>query len=449
MKAYRAIYCVLLVVLLMPVLLNCKKQSIPTDALPIVTTHAVPAEIGAVSVFMGGEIVSEGSSIVTDKGVCVSTNQNPTLADNHYPAGYGKGGFAVWVAVSPGTTYYVRAYAINANGTAYGNQVTAAIPGNLPTVYTYIALTAGSTSAICGGTVLYDGGAVVTAHGFCWGTAHNPTINDNKTSDGSGLGFFVSTIWGFSPNTNYYFRAYATNSTGTSYGDEITFVLEQFNGPTVTDIDGNIYHTVTIGTQVWMVENLRTTKYRNGDPISNITEDLGMPKGIHGYSDYEHDPNYSTIYGRLYDWYVVTDSRGIAPEGWHVPSETEWTTLTDYLTNNGYGYEGSGDDIAKSMASKSGWEPYSFKGSVGNDQLSNNRSGFTALPGGGRFFVTGPHTNTGFYFLRIGIEGHWWSTTVPTMYGQGGSREIGYDWNAIGGFTTIEDDGYSVRCIKD
>ncbi len=449
MKINRAVYRLFFAAFLLLFLLNCRKQTIPFDAPPVVTTHAVTADIGAWSVIMGGEVISEGGTEVTEKGVCVSTHQNPTLTDDRYPGGFGTGVIAVQVVVSPGTTYYVRAYATNAFGTAYGNQVTATIPANFPTVNTAIVLTTNSTSAIGGGRVDYDGGGAVIVRGYCWSTAHNPTVKDHKTADGSGIGFFVSTISGLSPNTIYFFRAYATNSSGTSYGREIAFILEIFKGPTITDIDGNVYHTVTIGSQTWMAENLKTTKFRNGDPVPNITEDLGMPKKLYGYSDYEHDPNYSTIYGRLYDWYVVMDTRNIAPEGWHVPSESEWTTLTDYLSNNGYGYEGSGADIAKSMASKSGWEPSEFMGTVGNDQLSNNSSGFTALPGGGRFLMTGPHTTAGFYFLRIGIEGHWWGTTIPTMYGQGGSRGIGYEGNALTGFTTIEEDGYSVRCVKD
>jgi len=453
MKTNRAIYRFLFAVLLLPLFLNCKKHSIPIDTPPVVTTNDVTTDAGAWYVIMRGEVISEGGSPVTEKGVCVSTHQTPTLTDDRYPFGFGTGVIAVQVAVSVGITYYVRAYAINAVGTTYGNQVIVTVPAYplfLPTITTNIAITVNSTSALVGGYLHSDYGAEGTVRGICWSATHNhPTIKNNITSDGTGVGFFIHTISGLSPNTNYYFRAYATNSTGTAYGEDIAFVLDKFNDPTVTDIDGNVYHTVTIGTQVWMVENLRTTKFRNGDPIPNNTVDLGTPNGLHGYSDYNHDPNYSTVYGRLYDWYVVTDPRNIAPEGWHVPGETEWTTLTDYLTNNGYGYEGSGDDIAKSMASKSGWLSSDSVGTVGYNQFTNNKSGFTALPGGGRIYEEGHmYQPKGFYFEGIGMGGHWWGSTLP-ITGKGGSRSIYYFYKVPAIIIPLPDEGYSVRCVKD
>jgi len=288
---------------MMLLLLNCKKHdALPVATFPIVTTNTVKTNAGVVILTMGGVVISDGGSVVTEKGVCLSTLENPTLADTHYACGSGEGVFDVNVEIRGGITHYVKAYATNKVGTAYGNQVTAIRPPYLPMVSTSIILTKNSTSAIAGGIVVFTGGATEIFHGFCWSTSHAPTVADNKTTANLGVGFFTGTITGLSPNAIYYVRAYATNSTGTSYGEEIPFVLEQYNWPTVTDIDGNIYHTITVGTQVWMVENLRTTKFRNGDPIPKNTVELGMSKDLHGYSDYNNDPNYSAIYGRLYDW---------------------------------------------------------------------------------------------------------------------------------------------------
>src|SRR5665648_943598 len=105
---------------------------------------------------------------------------------------------------------------------------------------------------------------------------------------------------------------------------------------TVTDIDGNVYKTVTIGTQVWMAENLKTTKYRNGDPIPNITDATAWTNLTTGaYCNNNNDANYATTYGRLYNWYAVNDIRNIAPAGWHIPTKAEWTTLTTYLGGQG------------------------------------------------------------------------------------------------------------------
>ena len=187
------------------------------------------------------------------------------------------------------------------------------------------------TTAYCGGDITNDGGATVTARGVCWSTTQNPTIADSKTTDGTGTGTFTSAITGLTATTTYYVRAYATNSAGTSYGDELSF--KTYTG-TVPDIDGNVYNTVTIGTQVWMAENLKTTKYRNGDLIGTTTPATLDISG-ESYTKYQwaYDGNESNVatYGRLYTWYAVTDTRNVCPTGWHVPTDAEWTTLTTFL----------------------------------------------------------------------------------------------------------------------
>jgi uncharacterized protein (TIGR02145 family) len=221
------------------------------------------------------------------------------------------------------------------------------------------------------------------------------------------------------------------------------FVLLIIKAPaqTVTDIDGNIYHTVTIGTQVWMVENLKATHYRNGDPITNVTVDQQwFNLTIPAYCDYENTPGNSLIYGRIYNYFAVEDSRKIAPAGWHVPTDAEWTTLTDYLITNGFGYYGSGPTIAKSMAAKSGWTTSAQAGTVGNDQASNNSSGFSALPGGGRFTSGG--------FFDIGSQTYWWSSTLNDPLA-GLCRSIYSAGSACGRGFYNKVRGLSVRCISD
>jgi uncharacterized protein (TIGR02145 family) len=202
-----------------------------------------------------------------------------------------------------------------------------------------------------------------------------------------------------------------------------------------------VYTTVTIGTQVWMAENLKTTNYRNGDAIPNVTDNtLWGNRTTGSYCNYNNDAINSTTYGRLYNWYAVNDSRNIAPAGWHVPTDAEWTTLTGYLTNNGYGYQGSGIDIAKSMASTSGWSTYSAAGSVGNDQASNNRSGFTALPGGYRY---GDGS-----FSNIGYSNSWWSSTMSNTLGAW-YRSMYYSTGDVSRSDYSKGSGFSVRCIRD
>jgi uncharacterized protein (TIGR02145 family) len=154
------------------------------------------------------------------------------------------------------------------------------------------------------------------------------------------------------------------------------------------DNDGNNYRTVKIGTQVWMAENLKTTKYRNGDPIPNVTDGpawWNLPTGAYCNSD--NDVNLWTTYGRLYNWYAVNDSRNIAPAGWHVPTDYEWSKLIAYLGSL------PGDKLREE-----GTEHW-----LSPNTDATNETGFTALPGGYR-------DNTG-TFISIGSNGYWWSST--------------------------------------
>jgi len=267
----------------------------------------------------------------------------------------------------------------------------------LPTVNTNAIINITQTTATSGGVITSDGGATVTERGVCWSTSQTPTITDNKTTDGTGAGSFTSAISGLTANTTYYVRAYATNNKGTGYGSAMSFTtLEGGSGAIVfnpnitygsmTDIDGNTYKTVTIGTQTWMAENLKVTKYNDGTNIPNVTDDTEWGNLTTGaYCNYNNDQSNVATYGRLYNWYAVNTGK-LCPTGWHVPSDAEWTTLEDYLIANGYNYDGTTIDnkIAKAMASSSGWESYSEVGVIGNDDYpeKQNASGFTALPGG-------------------------------------------------------------------
>lgn len=211
---------------------------------------------------------------------------------------------------------------------------------------------------------------------------------------------------------------------------------------TVTDIDGNVYHTVTIGTQTWMVENLKTTRYRNGDAIGTTTASIPNDATSKYQWAYNNDENNVAKYGRLYTWYAATDTRNIAPVGWHVPTDAEWTTLESYLIANGYNYDGTttGDKTAKSLAATTDWNTYTTTGTIGNDLTKNNSSGFTALPGGYRYY-----TGT---FYGIGYYGYWWSSTEYYTTGAWG-RRLYYGDADLGRGSTSKHAGFSVRCIRD
>ena len=208
--------------------------SFTTNAyLPSVTTTAA-SSITSSSATSGGNVVSSGSFAVTARGVCWSTSQTPTISGNHTTDGSGTGSFTSSITgLTAGTTYYVRAYATNAVGTAYGSQITFTTTALPPTVTTTAASNITSTTATSGGNVTSAGSSAVTARGVCWSTSQNPTVRGNHTTNGSGTGSFTSSITGLTPATTYYVRAYAISSVDTVYGSQITFTTSAV-APTVT-----------------------------------------------------------------------------------------------------------------------------------------------------------------------------------------------------------------------
>lgn len=220
------------------------------------------------------------------------------------------------------------------------------------------------------------------------------------------------------------------------------------NQNTVTDIDGNIYKTVQIGKQVWMAENLKVSRYRNGDLINKVENQFewALTKS-NAFCFYDNNPVNISKHGYLYNWFVVKDSRNIAPMGWHIPNDNEWTTLENYLISNGYNFnnEYHGDNktnnkIAKALSSENGWKDCSSEGACGNNLRINNQSGFNAFPTGSRY------DDGSFDFINQ--RACWWSST-DISNNVAWMRSIEYnhcfverDYNGI-------QNGYSIRCVKD
>lgn len=194
-----------------------------------------------------------------------------------------------------------------------------------------------------------------------------------------------------------------------------------------TDPDGNLYSVVQIGTQIWMAENLKSVKYRNSDPIDKVTDDVQWRALTTGaYCNYNNNVNYAGIYGRLYNWYAVNDSRNIAPMGWHIPTDAEWTILTNYL---------GGIAVAGGKLKETGIDHWKSP-NIG----ATNESGFTALAGGMR--------DGNAWFDDFGLYGHWWSSTQGDANNAWG-RGIYYNYGDIGSSSFGKSLGYSIRCIKD
>ena len=204
------------------------------DSVPDVTTAAVSGVTDTTAV-SGGKVTSDGGETVTARGVCWSIAADPTIADSHTTNGSGTGSFtSTLTGLMPGTSYHVRAYAANSLGTTYGNNVVFTTGTVLPSVTTAAVSGVTETTAACGGNVASDGGKAVTARGVCWSTKENPTVSDSHTTNGSGTGSFTSSLTGLEANTSYHVRAYAANSKGTAYGQDLTF---RTNGKVAVKID--------------------------------------------------------------------------------------------------------------------------------------------------------------------------------------------------------------------
>ena len=407
----------------------------------------------------GGNVTAQGHDAVIARGVCWSTSPNPTLLNNYTSDSSGLGIFTSnLTGLTANTTYYVRAYATNSIGTAYGNEESF-ITFDLPTVTTDAISNIASTDATGGGEVTFDGNTSVTARGVCWSTSPNPTLLNNYTSDGSGLGIFTSSITGLTANTTYYVRAYATNSVGTAYGNEVNFTTLPPPIPncgTVTDIDGNIYNTVIIGSQCWMRENLRVTKFANGTSITLGTSTSSSTK--YRYYPNNNSGNVST-HGYLYNWPAAMDGagssssnpsgvQGVCPTGWHLPSDAEWTQLTDYVSSqSAYLCNSDATFIAKALASTSGWNSHAGTCTVGNNPSANNATNFGAVPAGCYFYY---NSYSGEDYYEFGDYAYLWSATedsgTDAYY-----RYLSYATAVAGGRddNASKYSGFSVRCLRD
>lgn len=207
---------------------------------PVVKTNDI-SNVSAVAAHCGGEVTDGGKSYVSNRGFCWSTSQYPTIADSHTSNGSGLGVFEGDITgLSVGTVYYVRAYATNGVGTGYGEMKSFTTMSGLPVVSTNTMSYIQPTTAVCGGSVQDDGGFSVTARGVCWSTAMEPTISNAHTVNGAGLGNFISSMSGLQTNTTYYVRAYATNTNGTTYGEQRSFTTATGLPAVTTAVVSNI-----------------------------------------------------------------------------------------------------------------------------------------------------------------------------------------------------------------
>ncbi len=516
------------------------QRSFSTTSLPTVTTSTV-TNITMSSAACGGDVISDGGSSVTARGVCWSTSQNPTISDSHTSDGGGTGVFTSnLTGLALNTTYYVRAYATNSAGTAYGDQgslttqsgceistlpyvenfdshpgstSSSMVTNNLPNCWSHY--NAGTSTSYSGYPIIYNSSTyaasgtnamrfyIYTTSAYADQIAILPPIDVNTypmntlqlsfdarqnnnsyvfilevgvMTDPTNVSTFVPVQTVAVTSTIYSnFQVSLAQYTGTGsyiaikapqpasgynngYVDNVR--VDEFvntsdvqpcpNAFLVTDYDGNVYNTVQIGTQCWMKENLRTTHYADGTIIV-------LGSDISSVTPYRYCPqHFSSIvaaYGYLYNWKAVMRNssssaanpsgvQGICPDGWHVPSDAEWAQLTNYVSNHSqYVCGNDNENIAKALASSSGWLSNNNICTVGNNCTTNNSTGFSALPSGGYSCAAG-------YSDNVGFSAAFWSSS-ECYSGYPYSRHLHSSVTVVSPSYADKNNGFSVRCVCD
>lgn len=427
----------------------------PTDTLPTLTSTAVSA-ITQTTATSGGNVTDAGSSAITARGICWATTQTPTIANSKTTETGTTGSFTSnMTALTANTTYYVRAYATNSAGTAYGNEIsfiTGTIPATLPIVTTTAVSAITLTTATSGGNVTSDGGGTITARGICYATIANPTISNTIVTATGTTGTFSSNLTALTSGTTYYVRAYATNSAGTGYGTQVTFITSA-NGPT----GGN---AICDGTKPTVVV-----------PITSSTGKIWMDRNL-GASRAANTINDYQAYGCLYQWGRGND--GHASMTWTMGQPDAWGNEAGTSVNGSTTVLSTSDNPGNALFIKNQNGTYDWR-SPKNDNLWQGVNGINNPCPSGYRIPTRPefvaeisaysitNTTTGFNSIHklpnggsrgfdnnvltgAGSSSSYWTSTTSL----GRSYNVSIQSNAI--YTNVENGragGYAVRCIKN
>lgn len=411
----------------------CKKDN-DSSPKPVVKTPPTVSngrvlKISTFSVELSAEVKGNGGDSVLRRGFCYGIRQQPDFSDSVANMGNGLGLFVDTIyGLLPNTKYYFRSFAVNNIGVSFGESITYTT-ADLPTVESDSAFEITGATVRIKIRVTSDGGDSVFRRGVCFATTPGPTITNQIRTLGSGKGEFEIKLVNLEPSTSYYFKSFAENGVGISYGSEYNFTTTPLfeAGGGVTDVEGYTYPTVKILDIEWMAENLKVIKFRDGSQIAHQPSNSNWGSTTSSaYCLYNNAATNRNVYGVLYNWYTMVDPKGLCPVGWRVPSDADWDKLITYLG----GVEQAGGKMKTTGTSQ--W--------TAPNAGATNSSGFSGLPGGNR----GVFGSFGF----LGTQGNWWTTS---------SRDMDYaffralDFNNVNVLRGFDEKkvGMSVRCVKE
>ncbi len=383
------------------------------------------SEIGSHTASFSATISSDINHIAS-RGFCWSPLPNPTILNNHVEVGKGVGSFSIKQEgfTGGGIKYHARAFAVNSYGVFYGEEKIFFTQFDVPTIQ-LSSLKDFGLSAFAYINIPDSGGKTITQRGIVYSTTENPTTLNDKILSGTGIGEFSITITGLTQKTTYFVRAFASNEVGTAYSNQIKLTTNTAS-TTISDIEGNTYNTINIGNQIWMTSNLSTSRFRNGVYIPYILNSTQWATTKSpALSFYNHDNNFESNYGKQYNWYAVADPQGLCPVGWHIPTNSDWTVLSDNL---------GGLNLAGGRMKNAGTTFWIFPSN------GTNASGFNGLPGGFR--------NVDGTFGILLHNAYWWSATDENEQ-KAFSRSIVYTDNVLSVNSSLKNQGFSIRCLKD
>ena len=439
------------------------------------------------SVTLGGNITNDNGATVTERGVCYSTSTNPTISNSKKAVGSGTGTFSTNITgLSDGITYYVRAYATNSKGTAYGEEKTFTTTKiTTPSIETSTASNVSFTSVTLGGNVTSDGGIAVTERGVCWSTSTSPTVSDNKQSVGSGAGTFSTNITGLNDGVTYYVRAYATNSKGTAYGEQQTITLKKVSV-------GSIPFEFSVSTERKIVFSMGNLQYQAstkqwrfaehqydiiGDANKNISStysgwiDLfgwgtsGWNSGANAYQPYSTRTSYSDYcpggdytnnltggYANA-DWgvYNKISNGGNQAGQWRTLTKEEWkyliNTRADASSKKGFA---TVNNVKGLVLLPDDWTlptGVTFTSGVSGSFAQNtySASDWSKMEANGAVFLPAAGSRYGTEVDYVGSYGYYWSSSAYGYGNAGGLNFSSYSENADGRSRIF---GLSVRLVR-